>query len=69
MLLVGKAMSLREQGALEGHFVLLNDLEELYRRILACGGTLDEKEVEGIRQLIAEKRLKERTNEAARLQR
>ncbi len=69
MLLVGRAMSLREQGVLEGQYVLLDDLEELYRRILACGGTLDEKEVEGIRQLIVEKKLRERTNEAVRLQR
>jgi len=69
LLLIANAMELRERRPLDRHSALLSDLEGLYRRILACGGKVDQEKMDGIRQLIAEKRLKERTGEAIELER
>jgi hypothetical protein len=62
-------MALKEREGLEGFVPLLEDVEALYWEIEACEGEFREEQIDWIRQVISEKRLRERIREAIRWRR
>jgi hypothetical protein len=66
---VAQAMALKEREGLEGFVPLLEDVEALYWEIEACEGEFREEQIDWIRQVISEKRLRERIREAIRWRR